>query len=150
MLGRVIGGVIGLDAGILELAGVLRLRQTAAAILGLLALLASAAHPPALERGEERVGALRHRGAAMMPITVSDAGRAGLALTAAASRRRAADVVAGLAVAELRGALRELTAAVQVQSGSVLGAGIWKPGREREAINGGGGEGGIERGDRER
>lgn len=117
MLGRVVGGIVGLDAGILELdRRVLRLH--AAGILGFLALLAPAARPATLEGREEGVGALRHRRSVIaMPMVMHDA--AGLARSTAPPRWR---TVGDLAVAELRGAFRELTTPVQIQSGSLLDA----------------------------
>lgn len=122
VLGRVIGGVVGLDAGALELASFLRLHG--AGVLGLFALLAPAARPAALQGGEERVGALRHRRAVipmmpMMMMTMVD--HAGLARIVAPPRRRA---VGGPAAPQLRRALRQLTTPVQVQPGSLLRAGV--------------------------
>lgn len=150
VLGGVVGGVVGIGAGgALELARILRLQQ-AAGILGLLPLLAPAARPAALQSREERVGALRHRRGMMpmMAMMLSDAARTGAVRTAAAAaaaadaaaaaaapRRRAAVVVVrDLAVAELRGALRELAAPVQVQPGSFLGASVTCKPREDLAV----------------
>lgn len=118
VLGGVIGGIVGLDAGILELARVLR--QHAAGILGFLALFTPASRPATLKSREEGVGALRHRRSVItMPMMVHDA--AGLARSTTAPRWR---TIGDLAVAELRGAFRELTTPVQIQSGSLLNAGV--------------------------
>jgi len=71
MLGRIIGGVVGLDAGTtFELASFLH----ATGIPRLLPLFTSAARPAALQGREERVGALRHRRAVMpmMPMMMMD------------------------------------------------------------------------------
>lgn len=116
VLGGVIGGIVGLDTGILELGRVLRLH--AAGILGFLPFLAPAARPATLESREEGVCALRHRRSVItMPMMMHDA--AGLARSTTAPRWR---TVGDLAVAELRGAFRELTTPVQIQSGSLLDA----------------------------
>lgn len=114
VLGGVIGGVVGLDAGILARV----LRQHAAGILGLFPLLAPAPRPATLQGREEGVSALRdrHRAVPMMPMMMDNAG---LARFITSPRRRA---VRNLAIPELRGAFRELTAPVQIQSGSLLGA----------------------------
>lgn len=115
VLGGVIGGIIGLDAGTLELARVLRLH--AAGILGLFPLLAPAPRPATLQGREEGVSALRDRHRAVPMVPMMD--DTGLARSITSPRRRA---VRDLAIPELRGAFRELTAPVQVQSGSLLGA----------------------------
>lgn len=116
MLGRVIGGIIGLDARILELARILH----AAGILRLFPLLAPAASPTTLQGREENVGALCHRcrTVPMMPMMVDDAGSTRSIIP---PRWRA---IRDLVVPELRGAFRELTASVQVQSGSLWGASV--------------------------
>lgn len=118
VLGGVIGGIIGFDTEILVLAPVLRLHATG--ILGFLPFLTSAARPATLQSREKGLGALGHRRTVMpmMPMMMDDAG---LARSTISPRRRA---VRDLAVPELRGAFRELTAPVQVQSGSLWGASV--------------------------
>lgn len=119
VLGRVIGGIVGLDTKILELGPVLQLHATG--ILGFLPLLTPAARPATLQSREEGMGALGHRHRAVMPMMPMMMDDAGLARSIISPRRRA---VRDLAVPELRGAFRELTAPVQVQSGSLLGASV--------------------------
>lgn len=119
VFGGIIGGIIGLSTGILELARVLRLHATS--ILELFPLLAPAARPAALQSREESMGALSHRHRAVMPMMPMMMDDVGLARYITPPRRRA---VRNLVVPELRGAFRELTAPVQVQSGSFLGASV--------------------------
>lgn len=100
VLGRVIGGIIGLDAGILELARILGLH--AAGVLRFFPFLAPAARPTTFQSREESVGALRHRYRAVVPIMpmVDDAR---LTRSITPPRRRA---IRDLAISELRGAFR--------------------------------------------
>lgn len=126
MLGRVIGGIIGLDARILELARILH----AAGILWLFPLLAPTASPTTLQGSEENVGSLCHRCRTMpmMPMMVDDAG---FTRSIIPPRWRA---IRDLVVPELRGAFRELTASVQVQSGSLWGASVTCKSKTRVSI----------------
>lgn len=116
MLGRVIGGIIGLDARILELARILH----AAGILRFFPFLAPAARPTTFQSREESVGALCHRYRAVVPMMpmVDDAR---LTRSITPPRWRA---IRNLAISELRGAFRELSTSVQVQSGSLLSASV--------------------------
>lgn len=105
VLGRVIGGIIGLDARILQGARVL------VGVLGFFSLLASAARPATLQSREKRVCALRHGRRAVMMMTGLMPMMARLAGSIAPPRGRA---VHDLVVAQLRGAFREQTTPVQI------------------------------------